>query len=178
MKATAELRAEHEGVLRMLSILERVVEKIQQGLPVPMEHPGQIIEFLQVFVDSCHHGKEEDVLFPALEAAGVPHDGPIGVMLLEHELGRGHVRAMAQALASGDQQAFLAPASAYSDLLRAHIFKENNVLFRMADRALSEAEQEGLWERFERIEQERIGAGRHEAFHALLDALENAHPRP
>lgn len=58
-----------------------------------------IMEFLMVFVDKCHHGKEEDFLFPALEAAGVARDGgPIGVMLHEHERGRRHIADMKNAL--------------------------------------------------------------------------------
>jgi hemerythrin-like domain-containing protein len=33
------------------------------------------MEFLTVFVDKCHHGKEEEFLFPALEAAGIAREG-------------------------------------------------------------------------------------------------------
>jgi hemerythrin-like domain-containing protein len=34
-----------------------------------------MMEFLSVFADTCHHGKEEDFLFPGLEAAGIPNEG-------------------------------------------------------------------------------------------------------
>jgi len=41
--------------------------------------------FLEVFVDKCHHGEEEKVLFPAMEEAGIPRQGvPIGVMIYEY----------------------------------------------------------------------------------------------
>lgn len=69
-----------------------------------------MLEFFTVFVDKCHHGKEEEeLLFPAMEQAGVARDrGPIGVMLREHELGRECVRKMKAAfsrLNTGDSQA-------------------------------------------------------------------------
>jgi hemerythrin-like domain-containing protein len=52
-------------------------------------HGEEILDFLVVFVDKCHHGKEEGLLFPALEAVGVSRNGgPIGVLLEEHRKGR------------------------------------------------------------------------------------------
>jgi hemerythrin-like domain-containing protein len=43
----------------------------------------------------------------------------------------------------------------YADLLTNHISKENNILFRMADKVLSDDEQKRLLESFEKIEQNR-----------------------
>ena len=42
--------------------------------------------------------------------------------------------------------------SGYAELLNNHITKENNILFRMADNVLSDAEQENLLREFESIE--------------------------
>jgi hemerythrin-like domain-containing protein len=42
---------------------------------------------------------------------------------------------------------------AYANLLNNHILKENNILFRMADNALSDAEQKELLEKFEIVEE-------------------------
>ena len=183
MTATEDLRAEHEGVLRMLDILRAIIGRIEAGQigagqndasqAVPVAQLESILEFLRVFVDKCHHGKEEDILFPALEQGGVTREGgPIGVMLQEHALGRGHIRDMGAALAGqGGLSAFVAPALAYAELLTQHIAKENNVLFAMADRLLGAPALTQMHEAFERLEAERIGPGRHEAFHRLLDDL-------
>jgi hemerythrin-like domain-containing protein len=106
-------------------------------------------------------------------SAGVPErGGPVGVMLAEHELGREEVRAMAAAIQPRVQaEAFAAAAQRYSALLRAHIMKENNILFPMAERAIGELEWHALGEAFARHEVESLGAGRHEALRAALDAL-------
>jgi hemerythrin-like domain-containing protein len=177
MKATQQLRDEHEGVKIMLSILEQVCQQWEATENLNREHFEGILRFLKVFVDQCHHGKEEELLFPALVAAGVPEDGPIAVMLHEHQMGRNYVKAMSTAfskyMASGvsSPKDVLQNAHSYISLLRDHIEKENNVLFVMADSLLSEQSQDELFEGFEKIEEDRIGVGKHEEFHGLLKKL-------
>ncbi len=178
MRPTEELKQEHSGIARILEVVEKLCEKITGGESVPIVHIRQIIEFLQVFVDKCHHGKEEDILFPAMQAAGVPREGgPIGVMLTEHEMGRRLVADMNKLLqahedgGSGSLMVLTNPALQYVNLLRSHIWKENNVLFPMADEKLSPEKQDHVSREFERLEAERIGPGRHEAFHKLIDTL-------
>lgn len=177
MKSTRELMHEHEGIQLMLGILQSVMRKVVGGEGAPREDLEGIMEFFTIFVDKCHHGKEEDFLFPALEAAGVAKDGgTIGVMLHEHERARRHVAEMKKAL--GDYTLFGMNTSAfqrageeYVSLLNQHIFKENNVLFPIAEKVLSAEEDEKLHDDFERLEKERIGIGKHEEFHALMDKL-------
>jgi hemerythrin-like domain-containing protein len=138
----------------------------------------QILEFLMVFVDRCHHAKEEDYLFPSLEQAGVSKEGgPIGVMLLEHQKGRDFIRGMSAEIPGvkrGDGPAigrFVRNASGYRELLLAHIDKEDNVLYPMADALLSEDKDRELTKDFERVEEERVGQGKHEEFHRMMDRL-------
>lgn len=109
MEPITDLKEEHQGVETMLQIIEAVSKRYAGGHEVDTRDFDAILEFLTVFVDRCHHGKEEDFLFPALEAAGVPRDqGPIGVLLHEHEQGRQLVaglRDAAENFLSGDKAA-------------------------------------------------------------------------
>jgi len=180
MKPTQELTTEHNAVLVALQILEKVDAAIEAKNDEALGHLEQLLDFFKGFVDRCHHGKEEDVLFPELERRGVKREGgPIGVMLLEHEAGRGHVRAMLddlEWLRRGEAAAVVATHEhvlAYRDLLRAHIYKENNVLFPMADRLLPDDVAARLAEQFEEIERDRVGVGKHEAYHAMLHNLKD-----
>jgi hemerythrin-like domain-containing protein len=182
MKATEELKKEHRGIELMLRILTALSEAQGRGEPLPAAHMNGIMDFLTIFVDKCHHGKEEEFLFPALEAAGVPREGgPIGVMLSEHEQGRqlvAQLKGFVAGYQSGDQQAAAGihgTVKDYVDLLNQHIAKEDNVLFPMADAKLDAARDRALFEDFERLERERIGAGKHEGFHALLDQLQDTY---
>jgi hemerythrin-like domain-containing protein len=151
---------------------------LSAGEAVEVSHLDQILEFLKVFADRCHHGKEEGILFPALEEAGIPNQGgPIGVMLHEHTDGRVYIKEMDKALdgmKKGDLDASHSFANAsrrYIELLKQHIEKENHVLFPMADESLAPERQENIAERFDNFEKEEIGAGRHEAFHKMMDEL-------
>ena len=162
----------------MLGILEGISARLESGAKVDPDHLEQILEFIRIFADKCHHGKEEDFLFPAMEKAGVPREGgPIGCMLSEHDMGRERVKRMTEAVTryrEGERSASSAiaeNAKGYVGILRDHIHKENNVLFPMAEAHLNDREMEELQEAFEKVESERIGKGKHEEFHRLLSHL-------
>lgn len=180
MTATKQLRDEHEGIKLMLGILERVVSVAESGQKLDLDHIERMLEFFRVFVDRCHHGKEEDLLFPELEKHGIlKNGGPIGVMLSEHGQGRKNIQGMVYALVGlhrGAPEAatlFRQNAIGYASLLRQHILKEEDVLFTMADKVLSPQEDETLLQGFEKLEVERIGVGKHEEFHKLLYKLQD-----
>ena len=178
MTPSRQLKDEHEGILLMLQILDKISGKMEKKKKADLTHLEQIVDFFKIFADKCHHGKEEELLFPEMEKAGIPRDrGPIGVMLAEHVQGRSYVRAMGEAveaLKGGDQEAkgkFIENARNYIALLTQHIEKENNILFPMGDRVLGRDLQKELVEKFEVVEREKIGVGTHEKFHELLHQL-------
>ncbi|MFQ5723571.1 MAG: hemerythrin domain-containing protein [Terriglobia bacterium] len=176
--ATTVLQREHDAILQMLEVAEELGRQLERGRRVSPQTLADLLEFFQVFADRCHHGKEEDLLFPWLEQRGLPREGgPTGVMRSEHEQGRLLVRRLseaAQAYRRGADEAraeWAALARAYAALLRRHIDKENNVLFPMAESLLSPAEQQELAAAFDRVEQEKLGPGTHERLHALKERL-------
>ncbi|HET6464005.1 MAG TPA: hemerythrin domain-containing protein [Nitrospiria bacterium] len=177
--ATEQLKREHEAIETMLKVLDAVCGRIKAGKTVDPAHLVQIVDFFRGFADRCHHGKEEEIFFPALEMAGIPREGgPIGVMLGEHDRMRGLMHGLAEVVdryRAGEGQAgqgVVLYASDYAATLRRHIEKENQVLFKMAEMHLSPEEERELAERFEAMEVEKIGAGTHEKLNALLDRLE------
>ena len=178
MKATSTLKKEHEAIRLMLKIMEAACVKIETEKKVHVAEVDEMIDFLKVFADQCHHGKEENILFPCLEQAGIPREGgPIGVMLAEHDQGRKYIANMARALtdyedgAAAGLTALVENIRAYAELLEQHINKENNVLFVMADRVLTEETQDELYDKFEELEENIIGKGKHEELHKRLEIL-------
>lgn len=176
--ATQILRQEHEAILGMLDATEEAARRLAAGESFEPRVLEGLSEFFQLFADRCHHGKEEDLLFPRLAAKGMPTQmGPIGVMLAEHDEGRSLIRQMKEA--TGEYKQGNPAASAhwaqaargYVDLLREHILKENNILFVMAERMLSDEEQQELSAAFEKVEEEKMGAGTHERLHGLMEQL-------
>lgn len=171
-KAIDELKHDHEAILFALQILEKMLAGIPANT-ASREDLSNFIGFLKEFADKCHHGKEEGLLFPALVQAGMPEKaGPVAVMLSEHVEGRQYIQQMEAALTGGlDGRRFTDAASGYIRLLRAHIDKENNVLFMMAEQMLPAAQLEQLHHAFEVHEENVIGHGRHEELHAMLKSL-------
>lgn len=178
MFATEILRKEHDAILKMLDALDQTSLQLLGGASVQLSTLQGLLEFFQLFADRCHHGKEEDLLFPLLERRGIPRDGgPIGVMLFEHDHGRELIREMGAAASDYEKEPQAAgrrwaeAARVYSQLLREHIMKEDNILFRMAEQILSPDEQTSLAADFEKAEIEKMGAGTHERLHARMGQL-------
>jgi hemerythrin-like domain-containing protein len=178
MKPTEILSTEHRVIEQVLGCLEGMVRQAESAGRLDAAPAKDAVAFFRNFADRCHHGKEEAHLFPALEAKGFPRQGgPTGVMLQEHEQGRACVRGMDEniaAAAAGDPAAmgrFAEHARAYVTLLREHIYKEDHVLFQLADRTLSEADQQALSAAFGKVEEEEMGAGTHESLLRIADNL-------
>jgi hemerythrin-like domain-containing protein len=175
-KPTETLIEEHRVIESVLSAIEQAVRRQDTGRPLPAQFFLDVADFIRDFADGHHHRKEESVLFKALLRVGFSEQqGPVAVMLHEHEQGRAFTRAMteaAQRVQQGDESARTPLADAalsYASLLRQHIMKENHALFRMADQALPPAEQDRIAAEFLRIEGEESGA-RHK-YLALAEAL-------
>jgi hemerythrin-like domain-containing protein len=179
MQATDILMSEHRVIERVIASLETEAGKLAAGQAV---RPGFFLDaadFIKGFADGCHHRKEEGVLFEAMVAAGLPKQaGPVAVMLAEHEQGRAYtcgMREAAQRLEAGDSSAgadVVRNALGYAALLRGHIQKEDGILFPMAGQVIPAAKQAQVAEDFERVEHEETGAGVHEKYLGLAEALE------
>ena len=159
MTPTEILKQEHRAIERMLNVLERAADRVAKGVNVPSQTFRNAIRFIQQFADKCHHGKEEDLLFPAMERRGFPrHAGPLAVMLNEHEAGRAHVRALVNAVELYEKNdpssisQITEHAYGFASLLREHIMKEDNVLFVMAEQNLTAIDQNKLLADFHSLE--------------------------
>ncbi|MEW6297848.1 MAG: hemerythrin domain-containing protein [Thermodesulfobacteriota bacterium] len=181
-RATEVLKHEHRLIERALDVLERALVTLEQDRPADKDLLGKVTEFFKGFVDACHHKKEEQALFPRIAARGVPIEGgPIGVMLSEHDEGRGYIHGLAEGVTLLGQEPGQAKRLIYENgrryiaLLRTHIQKEDNVLFALADRCLTAKDQHEVVRRFEETERQG-GEGRHERFVNLIEELERLAP--
>ena len=161
--ATKNLEDDHIYVLKLTDVMKAVTLSEKSDI----EHIESIIDIIKNFADGLHHAKEENLFFPALEKKGFSaQQGPVAVMLHEHVQGRNFVKGMSDNLEqfkNGNKAALTGIYQnmlGYADLLVNHISKENNILFRMADKVFSDVEQEDLLEQFEKIEQNRSAGNR------------------
>jgi len=175
MKYASEVLVnEHEAILFGLEILDQMADMAYEQKGIEVDDINKMAEFFRVYADKCHHGKEEGLLFPAMEKAGIPNEGgPIGAMLYEHNKGRQFIAGMVNSVSDGtlDRNKFIQAASGYIDLLRAHINKENSILFPLGNRMIPGNGQQELLKQFEVYEREAVEEGTHEKYHKLLQEL-------
>jgi len=178
MGLTKILTDEHRVIEVVLTCLEKITEEANSAGSLNAESADQAIDVIRTFADKCHHGKEENHLFVRLVEKGMPKEGgPVGQMLIEHEQGRWFVQSMADSIPEalkGNASAlktFTQNAQGYVQLLRAHIQKEDKVLFPLADKVLSEEDQKQLMRAFEVVESDHMGKGTHEKHLGIVASL-------
>ena len=164
MIATDALKKDHRVIEKILRLLELTSKKLENGEDVPVDLLKKTLDFISNFADHYHHGKEEDILFKMMGEEGFGIEGgPITVMLDEHNTGRGYTRALSEGIekyASGDNNAgkeIAENAMNYTRLLATHIMKEDNILYNMADKILTENQQEDILNKFAIVEKDRLG---------------------
>ena len=92
----------------------------------------------------AHFQAEEDLLFPAFEAATGMSAGPTQMMRHEHEQMRSLLSQLAEACAARDDQGYAGVAETLLMLMQQHNMKEENILYPMCDQALGgQAERVG-----------------------------------
>jgi hemerythrin-like domain-containing protein len=172
--ATKNLEDDHVYVLKLIDIMEKMTYSYE---PV-ISDMEEAVEIIKNFADGLHHTKEESLLFPLMAERGFSmQQGPVAMMLHEHVLGRNFVKEMTHHIdlfKNGDLSALALVYQnmlGYGELLRNHIAKENNVLFRMADNALSQEDYVTLLNKFQKIENQNSPNNQKKDFIARIERL-------
>lgn len=174
---TSSLRRDHEVILKFLDKLEVRLNEWHRSGTIDPRQLRTFIDFAKTFTDKCHHGKEERCLFPCLERKGIPREnGPIGVMLYEHELGRQMIRSIELLLdALGAEKSaheeIMRLCGSYIELLRQHIDKENGILFPMGEAVADEEDVERTNICYEHVEHVDVGHHVHERLKKLAEGF-------
>ena len=141
------LMTEHKIILNTsikLAELVQVCSENYQEKPTPDIVKG-IMESVEILKNSAnHYHREENVLFPRLEAHGIVQ--PPAIMWSEHDIVRGFEKTIFDIVEHGpkfDQETLKQLRSStisLSEILSSHFFKENNILFQTSLKLFSEEE--------------------------------------
>lgn len=172
------LVAEHEMIERAMVVMKSELPKLAPGTK-PSRQLSRAIDFLLQFGDRMHNHKEEDHLFPLMEQRGIPSQGgPIAVMLMEHQAERALLTSMLAQLpdlrrASEDQvAAFVRDGTEYLQVRANHIWKENDVLYPMGNRVLSNEDNDSLVAAFAALDADHYGPEAAAHYAKMLDEVE------
>ena len=148
MRVTEALSREHQEVLRQLDLFEEAIEKSDvEGLR------GTLRFFDERIV--LHRRKEEEILFPVVGRHIGLEFGPVAHMLEEHRIEKQRIEEIREALTRWPdphaREVIRAAGYAILDLLRAHIMKEDSILFPMSEEVMSPEEKLDVLKGFESI---------------------------
>ncbi len=176
-KPTEELEHEHRIIQQVVGGMAVLIEKLESGKEIDPAVLTDLSEFMQTFGDKCHHGKEEHYLFKLLEKKGVPVSGcPLAVLLHEHEKGRSLMADLKLTSETyirtprAGKEALIGTLRRLIELYPAHIWKEDYLLFPMANKLLNDSEQRELLTQFEQHDSE-IGIDVHHGFEQLAGRI-------
>ena len=153
------MEAEHRIIKTVVKALGDLALAVEKGQPADMALLSTAVEFFRVYADKLHHGKEEALFFPMLVKHGVPPQGcPIGGLTQEHVKGRALVGALEERITfysqkkPGAQDGLIQVLREIVDLYQNHIWKEDAMVFPMANRILMKADQQELSEKFAEVD--------------------------
>lgn len=176
-RATEVLEREHRYIEKVTELMSSLGDELDRGKAVPADALRDVVTFLRIFAGQCHHAKEEEYLFKLLEQRGVPASGcPLGVMKAEHNSGHILLEKLAQAAAdyiTAPRQHREPLRDALRELVQHyqhHIWKEDFLVFPMAEELLSEADHAEIAAGYGAIEAD-IGSDVHHAFEGLVRIL-------
>jgi hemerythrin-like domain-containing protein len=175
---TEELEREHRFIEKVVKACFVTIEEIDAGGTPDAEFLRQGGDFMRIYGDKCHHGKEEAQLFPALYKKGVPITGcPIGGLSAEHVQGRHFVSGLADAIAATTddpgqaRKATLENLRGIARLYPNHIWKEDYLLFPMTLKVMAGDDLLELERQFAKVNQ-TIGAETIHRYEDFADGLE------
>lgn len=151
------LSNEHKNILMVIDALSKECDYLQSESKINIDFFKKAIDFVRGYADKFHHAKEEDILFVELCKGDVQMPcNPTQQMIYEHELGRDFISELERGIEKNDKDKIIENAKGYAQLLQDHIFKEENILYPMAEKALDKSIRDEMLVKFAQIEQSFI----------------------
>lgn len=142
----------HEHTILRVAVRAMTAEAnaLLADAPIRPEFWRRVVEFLEHFLDRCHHEKEEQILFPALERHGFGRDhGPLVALQQEHLEGRRLARTLFEALNERDASRLAKTCLLFCRREELHLDREDTALLPMALEVLPESERAALAAQFD-----------------------------
>lgn len=139
------IRGEHRNIAQALACLDIATRDLRGSETKPdLELLFTVLYYMRLFPGRLHHPKEEHYLFAALAHRDPDTRKTIDKLLQEHEAGEHALATIERALKHYDRHypdgldALEIAVRDYLDLERRHMKNEEEVLFPMAERSLTD----------------------------------------
>ena len=176
MQARAPLMIEHRLIERMLLVIKGILAKIESKHKVDPVFVDIAVDFIRVYADRTHHGKEEDILFRELNKKSLTaEDRQIMEELIEeHVFGRQTTKSIIEAntrYRNGDETALAditANLKTLTEFYPRHIEKEDKIFFPSSRNYFTDEEDQAMLAEFWEFDRKMI----HEKYKTLVEGFE------
>ena len=176
MQARAPLMIEHRLIERMLSVIKDVLSTIESMHQVDPLFVDVAVDFIRVYADQTHHGKEEDILFRELNHKPLSAEDRrvMSELIEEHVFGRRTTKALVDAntrYRNGDETALVDIADKLQTLTEfypKHVRKEDKVFFPASRAYFTDEEDQAILAEFWEFDRKMI----HEKYKSVVEQLE------
>ncbi len=175
MKPRGPLMIEHRLIEKMLNLTDREIQRIKEDRDVDSVFIDTIVDFIRTYADRTHHGKEEDILFEALEEKEISDDDDrvMKELVNEHVQARNVVGQLVdakEAYVDGDKESINTVTEKLSwliDFYPKHIVKEDEKFFPDTEKYFTDKELDDMLEEFWDFDRQMI----HEKYNKLYESL-------
>ena len=176
MQARGPLMIEHRLIERMISIIKDVLMQIESTQKVDPVFVDTAVDFIRIYADRTHHGKEEDILFRDLSkrALSAEDQQVMKELIEEHVFGRQTTKALVEAntrYRNGDKSALpdiAAKLHTFTVFYPKHIAKEDKILFPASMAYIKDEEDHSMLTEFWEFDRKMI----HEKYRSVVEGLE------
>ena len=176
MQPRGPLMTEHRLIERMISSIDKEVKRIEKSGIVNQGFIAIAADFIQIYADKTHHGKEEEILFRDLSKKKLSDNDAIMMneLIQEHIVGRNTTADLVKSATAfqNDDKAALPLITQclrkFVDFYPKHIEKEDKVFFPSAMKYFSESEQQSMLEEFWEFDRKMI----HLKYKSVMEFIE------
>ena len=176
MQARAPLMIEHRLIERMIAIIKHALVQITAEHKVDPVFVDTAVDFIRIYADRTHHGKEEDILFRDLNKRSLSAEDKkiMNELIQEHIFGRQTTKGIVEAnrqYRKGDASALEDIVSKFQtlvDFYPKHIKKEDKVFFPASMKYFSDQEDQTMLNKFWEFDRKMI----HEKYRLLVETFE------
>jgi hemerythrin-like domain-containing protein len=166
---------EHRLIERMLTIVKDAAQHIESAGTVDPLFVDAAVDFIRIYADRTHHGKEEDILFRELDKRDMSAEDRrvMEELIADHIFGRQTTRDLVDAnerYRKGDETALAEIASKLRTLVEfypKHIAKEDKMFFPASRAYFSEDEDQAMLAEFWDFDRKMI----HEKYKLVVEGL-------
>jgi hemerythrin-like domain-containing protein len=176
MKPRGPLMIEHRLIEEMIELIKRESSKIRETKNVEPSFIDTAVDFIRIYADKTHHGKEEDILFRECARKKMTEEDTkvMNELIEEHKFGRktvGELVAAKEDYVKGKDtlNIILDKLDTLVEFYPKHIEKEDKNFFLNSEKYFTEDELQEMLEEFWNFDKKMI----HEKYKMLVEELKN-----